>query len=446
MKRKRVAAFSAAVFATAAFVGALGAGGDDGDGQYLVRAVFDNASFVTTGEDVKVSGVVVGAIESLDVTPDHQAAVVLRIDDPAFKPFRMDAHCRLGLQSLIGEQFVECEPTTPRGGDTAPAPVLPKIESGAGKGQHLLPIAQNSSPVGADLLNNIMRVPERQRLPLIINEFGAGLSGNGEGLRAALRRSSPALQQADKLVAILADEDRTLARLVDESDAVLAPLAAHRKDLTGFLRHAGQTATATAQEGDALEANFAKFPAFLRELGPAADRLGELADATSPTIDALAAQAPAVNQATARLGPLTKQATPALKTLGHVADRGRRTFPQIESLVTRLDELGMPLRPLAENLGELSSSFDKTGGIESLMRFIYFYTGSVNGEDASGHYTRAGIGPNACIDRKADPVLGCGANYFNAEDAAASSARARSASSTPVNGAAGQLLDYLMAP
>jgi ABC-type transporter Mla subunit MlaD len=451
MRRVRVAAAGAVVFALAAVLAALGAGGDGSGGRYLVRAEFDNASFITTGENVKVSGVTVGTVHALDVSPDHRAVLILQIDDPAFRPFRRDAHCRIGLQSLIGEQFVECEPTTPRGGDRAPAPELPKIDSGRGKGQYLLPVAQNSSPVGSDLLNNIMRVPQQQRLPLIINEFGAGLSGNGESLRAALRRASPALQQADKLVQILAAQDKTLSRLVAESDAVLGPLADHRRDLTGFLRHAGQTATATAQEGDALEANFAKFPAFLRQLGPAADRLGQLADQTTPAIQALAAQAPAVNEATARLGPLAKQSTPALKTLGDVADRGRKTFPELDALVSRLDELGTPLRPLSQDLAALSSSFDKTGGIESLMRFIYFYTGAVNGEDSSGHYTRAGLVPNQCVDRAPEFDGGCSAKYFKADPTETSATAAKA--TTPAARASGattgtttQLLDYLLGP
>jgi ABC-type transporter Mla subunit MlaD len=456
MSRRRFAAASVAVLAGAAVLGAVGAGGngDPAGGKYLVRAEFDNASFITTGENVKISGVTVGTVHALDVTPAHRAVLVLQIDDPAFRPFRRDAHCRIGVQSLIGEQFVECEPTEKRGGDRAPAPALPRIDSGPGEGQHALPVRQNSSPVGADLLNNIMRVPEQQRLPLIINEFGAGLSGNGESLRAAIRRASPALQQADKLVAILAEQDRTLSRLVAESDAVLGPLAGHRRDLTGFLKHAGQTATATAQEGDALEANFAKFPAFLRELGPAADRLGELADRTTPAIGALAAQAPAVNEATARLGPLAEQSTPALKTLGDVADRGRRTFPELDALVSRLDELGTPLRPLSQNLAALASSFDQTGGIESLMRFIYFYTGAVNGEDASGHYTRAGLGANACIDRVGELNDSCSAKY--SEDsvvpAAGASRTGRAGTATASQPTAGtpatttQLLDYLLGP
>jgi ABC-type transporter Mla subunit MlaD len=442
--RQRLAGSAAVVAVTAAVVAALGAGSNDDGGGYKVRAIFDNASFVIAGEDVKVSGVNVGKIDSLDVDAKHRAVVVLKIDDPAFRPFRKDATCRIGLQSLIGEQFVECSPTQTRGGDQKPAAELPDVPDGQpGAGQHLLPVDRTQTPVGADLLNDIMRVPEQQRLPLIINELGAGLSGNGEALQAALRRSSPALQQADKLVAILASQNETLGKLVDDSSAVLGPLAERRKDLTGFIKNAGEAGAATARQGDALEESFARFPAFLKELGPAADRLGDLADATTPAVNALSSQAKAVNEATARLGPLSQQATPALRTLGKVADRGRQTFPKLDKIVGQLNELGTPLEPLASNLAKLSSSFDDTGGIESLMRFIYFYVGAVNGEDASGHYTRAGLALNNCVDRNAedDPTSTCRARYYDAgaegdDSTAAASAARTKASST--------LLGYLL--
>ena len=54
---------------------------DDTKDHYFVRAVFDNASTLVAGEDVKVAGVPVGAISDLDVTPEKKAAVTLRIDD-----------------------------------------------------------------------------------------------------------------------------------------------------------------------------------------------------------------------------------------------------------------------------------------------------------------------------------------------------------------------------
>ncbi|HWI72527.1 MAG TPA: MlaD family protein, partial [Baekduia sp.] len=155
VRLRRRLVISLAVFVTAVCVGAaLGAGGNGDGGGYRVRAIFDNASFVIAGEDVKVAGVNVGTIDSLDVDAQHRAVVVLKIDDPAFRPFRTDAKCHVGLQSLIGEQFIECEPTQVRGGDRAPAPELPEIKDGEpGAGQHLLPIGRTSSPVGADLLN-----------------------------------------------------------------------------------------------------------------------------------------------------------------------------------------------------------------------------------------------------------------------------------------------------
>ncbi|MCW2994280.1 MAG: hypothetical protein JWQ18_1775 [Conexibacter sp.] len=441
--RRRIAISLAVIVAAAAVGAALGAGGNgDGGGTYRVRAIFDNASFVIAGEDVKVSGVNVGTIDRLDVDAQHRAVVVLEIDDPAFKPFRTDASCSIRLQSLIGEQYVQCEPTQARGGDRAPAPELPTIKSGdPGGGEHLLPVARNHSPVGIDLLNDIVRVPEQQRLPLIINELGAGLSGNGEALSAALTRASPALQQLDELVATLARQNATLAKLADDSDKVLGPLAKRRKDLTGFIKNAGDAGAATARQGDALEANLAKLPAFLRELGPAVDRLGALADQTTPAIGALDQQAAAFNETTQRLGPLLKQADPSVKTLGKVADQGRKTFPKIDDVITQFAKLGIPLQPLAANLGKLSTSFDDTGGIESLMNFIYFYTGATNGEDASGHYTRAGISVSDCVTRTPDydPAGGstCPARFYNPDASAAAASTARAKTSNT-------LLSYLL--
>ena len=403
---------------------------------YLVRAVFDNASFVIPGEDVKIAGVTVGAIDSLDLTADNKAVVVLRIDDPGFRPFRRDARCRIGLQSLIGEQYVECEPTQPRGGEAEPAPALPRIRDGRGAGQHLLPVAQNTTPVNVDLINNIMRVPERERFRLIVSELGAGLAANGERLDAAIRRASPALQQADRVVGVLAEQDRLLARLVDASDEVLAPLAARRRDLGGFIRRAGETATATAERGEDLERNLERLPGFLRELGPAAERFGALADQITPALRSLEAEAPAINATSERFGPFVDASAPALVSLGDTADRGRKTFPRIGPLTGDLAAFSSRIRPLAADLGRLASSFDDEGGVEALMRFIYFYTGAVNGEDEIGHYIRSGLGVSACSARISEPALGCESTFDSTGETGAGATAA----------AVDPLIDYLLGP
>jgi phospholipid/cholesterol/gamma-HCH transport system substrate-binding protein len=421
------------VFLLAVVVGALIAASSGGkDGTYRVRAVFDNASFVIPGEDVKIAGVKVGTIDRLDLTSDNKAAVVLKINDPAFQPFRSDATCKIGLQSLIGEQFVECTPTQERGPGVKPAPPLPEVKSGPGKGEHLVPVSHTTTPVNADVLFNIMRVPERERFRLIINELGAGLAGNGSELRQAIRRANPALQQTDRVIAVLAHQNQTLARLVSESDQVLAPLATRRHELSGFIRKAGVTAQATAERGDDLERDLEKLPPFLEKLGPAADDFGALADQATPALESLRSRAASINRTVEGFGPAARKATPALVALGGTAERAGSVFPELEPTTRNLTGLARPLLPLSMDLADLSSSFDKTGGVENVMRFIYNYTASLNGEDELGHYLRAALQVSVCSGRVSKVSPGCESNF------------AKTSGAQVADAADNQLLNFLM--
>ena len=90
---------------TAAVVATVGTGaGGGGGGDYKVRAIFDNAVSVIQGEDVKIAGVKVGKIDSLDITPQTppKAAVVLNITKAGFTDFRQDANCTIRPQSNNG--------------------------------------------------------------------------------------------------------------------------------------------------------------------------------------------------------------------------------------------------------------------------------------------------------------------------------------------------------
>lgn len=364
----------------------LTGGGTSG---YLVRAIFDNSSFVTPGEDVKVAGVQVGTIHAVDLTSQNKAALVLEINNRQFTPFRTDAHCEIGLESLLGEQFVQCTATQPRASGVTPPPPLPAIRSGPNAGQHILPVQNTTTPVGFDLLQDITRLPQQEALRLIITGLGAGLDANGQELNAALERADPALQQTDRVIAVLAQQDRVLANLTDDSARILAPLAAQRAHIGGFIQHVGTVASASAQESGAIAQNVKDLPPFLEQLKPAAIRLTGLAEQMTPALRTLQAHAPQINAAVTRLGPLASAATPSLKTLGAVAQRGERVFPEAHRVTAQLLALGKPLVPLANDIAAVALSFDNAGGIEDVMRFIYYYAGSVNGEDALGHFIRS---------------------------------------------------------
>ncbi len=242
-----------------------------------------------------------------------------------------------------------------------------------------------------DLLGDITRLPEAQRLTIILNELGAGFAGRGSDLNATLRRSNPALQGLEQVLAILAKENKTLTDLAVEGDRATAPLAAERARLVGFIKEGGKVAQATARHRGALAQNLADFPAFLEQLGPAMERLGRFAQQTTPTFEDLGIAAPGINKTYENLGPFSKSLEGFLGSFGKNARRTSSALRAVEPLLPLAKALGKNAKPFATNFSGLFTSLRSTGGLERLLDFIYLGAGSVNGYDALGHFLRAEI-------------------------------------------------------
>jgi phospholipid/cholesterol/gamma-HCH transport system substrate-binding protein len=390
----------------AAAVVALGVQGKSGSG-YRVRAIFDTAAFVVPGEDVKVAGVRIGKIDKLSVTPDYKAAVEFTIEDPGYQDFRKDASCLIRPQSLIGEQFIECALTQPRGAGEPVAPELPEADDGA----HLLPVDQTRTTVALDLIGNINRLPVRQRLTLILNELGAGLAGRGEDLNEVIRRAAPALEETDKVLELLADQNQVLKQLAVDSDRILDPLARERKSITSLVRESTTVAEATLEESDALAANFEKLPVFLAELRPTMDRLIELSDQGIPLATDLLSGAQDINELIARIGPFAEAGIPAVTRLGEVAEPGIPALRASLPIVRDLNAFGKQLKPVARELADVLTSLRRNDGIERALDYIYFQVQAINGFDNFGHFLRAGLIVNTCSTYSTTPASECLAKF-----------------------------------
>ena len=412
----------ASVLAAAAALAVAGTGAGGGD-PYLVRAIFDNASFIIAGEDVKVAGVKVGVIDSLSVTPDDKAAIVLRIDDPGYRDFRADATCQVRPQSLIGEKFIECVPTRRRAVGAPAAPSLRRIEDGEGAGQRLLPVERTSKSVDLDELNDIMRLPYRQRFSIILNELGTGLAGRGKDLREVIRRSDPALREVDEVLEILARQNETLTRLAADSDRAIAPLSRERRSVTRFIASSGDVAAATAERRADLEATIGRLPRFLAELTPTMQRLGAFADQATPVLADLGDRAPEISQLVRQIGPFSKAATPALQTLGDASKVGMPALEDARPITRDLRTFARTAKPVSATLARLLGSFERTGGIQRLMDFLFYGVAAVNGYDEFGHYLRAALLVNTCSSYKTEPVPGCLAKFREPESESGTVAR-----------------------
>src|SRR6202012_2121622 len=338
----------AGVVVVAAIVAAiiLIAGGDSNNG-YVVRAVFDNGSFMVNGEQVRVAGANVGTIKSVSVSLPGEptaeengkfvdvpgkAVIELEIENSSFQDFRQDASCEIRPQSLIGEKYVDCRPTLPRAPGEKPAPPLRQIPKGEpGAGQYLLPLGRNSTSVDPDLITDINQLPYAQRFRLIFNELGAGLAGRGQDLEAAIKKAKPTLRSVDKLFGQLTEQKDQLAQLAAASQEILEPLTQEKEHVVGFLAHSGEAAEASSEHGAELEAALQKFPTFLVEFRETMKNLKEFSDAGTPLLKALG---PAGEAA----GPVFAEATPVVKTASKRAKTGVVPTKELAALFGSLEE------------------------------------------------------------------------------------------------------------
>jgi ABC-type transporter Mla subunit MlaD len=387
---------------------------DEAKNHYLVRAIFDNASTLVLGEDVKVAGAPVGVISDMDVTPDKKAAVTLRIDDDGFTPFKKDASCTIRLQGLIGERFVECEP------GSAGAEQLAKVRDGDGEGERLLPVQNTSSPVDLDLLNDILRLPYRQRFAILINELGTGLAGRGQDLNEVIHRANPALRETDKVLAILAGQNHALARLAQDSDRALGPLSRERERLAHWIVAANETGQATAERRGDIALGIHRLPGFLHQLRLLMVDLEGVADQGTPLLHDLGAAAPDLGRLIKAQGTLADASRDAFPSLGDALERGRPALIHARPLIQDLERLGKELAPTSVDLDELTASLDKTGAVQRINDTLYYIALATNGFDSLSHYLRAGLVTNTCTEYATVATgVACTANFTSAAAAAA---------------------------
>ena len=421
MRRLAVMCTLAVAATVLVVVGTAASGGDSGG--YEVRAIFDNAFTVIKGEDVRVSGVNVGKIKKLEVTPDNRAAVVLDITRPGFDDWRQDATCTIRPQGLIGERFVECTPTQPRPqGQAAPAALKVIPDGQPGAGQRLLPVTQTSKPVDLDLVNDIQRLPERQRLAIILNELGAGVAGRAGDLNETIRRANPALGATNRVLTLLGRQNQVLRRLAIDSDKALGPVTRERAHVADFIQQANTVSRATAERRADLERNFERLPRFLAELRPTMTRLQGFADEFQPVLNDLRAASPDINRLFQQLGPFSQASIPAIQSLGDSSKVGRPALVSSKPIVDDLRGLLTQAKPLASNLADLTTSLRDSGGIERALDFLFYEVAATNGYDSIGHYLRAGLIVNTCTAYSSDPQPGCSAKFQRAESASARAA------------------------
>jgi ABC-type transporter Mla subunit MlaD len=299
-----------------------------------------NAFGLVKGSELRVAGAKAGSITGLDITPQKTALVTVE-EDGNFPEFKADASCSSEPQSLIAEYFLDCQP----GSSTQPL-------TGA------IPAARNKTTVQPDLAQNTLREPFKDRLQLLINEFGTALDGNAGNLNAAIRAGAPALQQLKQVLNILGNQNRTIAELNTNADAIFAQLANRREDVVHFVDNAGRTAAISAERSSDLAQNFHLLDDFLAQLKPTMFQLGRLADAQTPLLTDLHAAAPGLNKLAKNLPPFNNGTRESLTSLGGAAHVGKVALANSKEEIAALNQTSTKAFPAADQVATFLESID----------------------------------------------------------------------------------------
>jgi virulence factor Mce-like protein len=441
--RARRLSVLAVIVAAAAIVVVSSLGASKGD-SYQIRAVFVNANGITKGANVRVAGANVGTITGIYVGKNNLASLILDVTDPAFQPFYTDAKCRIRLQSLIGEKFVDCDPGTPT------KPPLP--EDPADADRVILSSSHTSSPVDPDELLDAMREPQRERFRVIINELGITLTGRGQDLQDILDRFDPTFMNVNKILKILASENRNLIRLAEDGDRSLKSLAENRDRIVGLFKNADAASRATNAKQQELAETLQRLPAFLDELEQTAPVLENFANQAAPVAASTRAASADLSEFVTGTNEFVAAANPALKRFGDTGDVFRAQIPALQPVANTLKVIG-DNRSSVTNLKKLLTSFgDDQNGYANLAAMAIGLAGAGNGTNSFGHFLRSAltIAAPTCVLYSSTRSSGCAADFANADKTGENSEPTSKSSKAPTQSSASSLeadaasLDYLL--
>ena len=369
-----------------AFTGGVpGLGGASGR---TVIARFAEANLVDNSTPVRVGGVDVGRVGSINAAPGNTTDVGMSITDSGVRVHR-DASAQIRWRTLLGgAMYIDLHPGSP----SAPALIGP------------IQLSRTSSQVDWDEFNNQLPTSARLRMRQELKGFAAGLSApTAEGRTLAV--FGPALQT----IGLGADATRghdigDLAHLVHNSAAVMRALSASQS-LAALVDGADRTLAVTAAHNVALAQTIQLSPPALEATQRTDQNVNQILtdlDALAPRLDpgarllgpATALLKPMLSQterALADARPLLVVAPRTLTALGAAGTEGVPLLAGLTPMVKRLNGNLIPFlaRPdpdtrlkLYETLGPIASALSSSMGGFTANGYVYNFNVQLNSGSA----------------------------------------------------------------
>ncbi len=345
---------------------------------YRVTANFPEAIQLAPESDVRIGGVSVGKVKSIQLAPidqqiNGQDTTEAEIEiEPRFAPISSDAQAILRQKTLLGETYVELTSGSEPSDSGAPISLGAAANNSDGEadGVEAIPedgtlgLAQVKEQTQIDDIFNALDTQTRTAFQRWQQGLAVAIKGRSLDFNDSLGNLGPFLGDASDVLGVLRKQKVALQGLVRDTGTVFDALSERDGQLATAITGSNTTFEALASEEAALRDLFQVAPTFEDETTKTLNRLDAFQKNTRPLVR--------------QLLPVANDISPTLRSV-------RRLSPNLSSLFRDLDALtnasvrGFPalssflrgLKPVLNNLDPFLANLDP------VVAWLNFYRTSV---------------------------------------------------------------------
>ncbi len=351
---------------------------------YEINVPFNEATQLAQQSDVRISGVSVGKVQDIVLSPSGEQALAKVDIDDKYGPLPSDTRAILRTKTLLGETYIELTPGSRKG---------PKLADGG-----TLPEAQIAESVQLDEIFRTFNARTRAAFQTWQQEAAVAIEGRGADLSYAFGELEPTFTQFDHLFRQLDSQQLAVRQLFRNGATSLRALRGRQGELASLIKSSNTVFSTTAARDRQIEALFRAFPTFEDESRLTLNRLKTFSVNSDPVMQQLVPVAEQLSPTLIALSKFAPQAKGLFEGLKPVIARAPTGFPALRKLFRdQFPPLLRAVDPFLRNVDPLLTGLnlykhELTGTMANIAAIANAKLPVENAKGEHAHYLRA-MGP-----------------------------------------------------
>ncbi|HVQ60149.1 MAG TPA: MlaD family protein [Solirubrobacterales bacterium] len=280
---------------------------------YQIKVPFNEATQLAEQSDVRISGVNVGKVQSIELAPNQRQALATVDINDKYAPLPENTRAILRTKTLLGETYIELTPGSNQAPQMADGGTVP--EANVAESVQLDEIFRTFDPETRTAFQNWMQ------------EGAIAINGQGQSFSYALGQLEPTFTEFDRLFRTLDSQRLAVSQLFRDGATTFRALRGREGELASLIDSSNAVFQTTARRDRDIEALFRAFPTFLDESRLTVARLKTFAQNTDPLMR--------------QLVPAAEQLSPTLVSIAKLSPEAKGLFEGLRPVIARAPE-GFP--------------------------------------------------------------------------------------------------------